>query len=394
VEFLQETEMDEMQTDMVNNIHASGKVLLDTINHVLDFSKVNRKSRSKGRFIKKGKRSRKVRERANSDDNSVDDRSNVCVLSEEVIESIYAGHRVKKHAFGSNTDRHLSMVSMDAPVAIIVDIAWRANWLFDIDTGAWRRILMNLFSNSMKYTKAGFVKISLDVEEDIASRGKQQRSNLILKVSDSGKGISQEFLRHQLFKPFKQEDSLASGAGLGLSIIRHIIQDLGGHIEFTSEQGSGTEATVRLPLPAQSPAPVNSGADAIDEVRDLTLGFKFGLEGFERYPDITEEPTGILSSDIQAAMFLKATTISVLTTWFKMEPSAPNSPFGPSNTNLVMIMEAGLGKKNINDVLEPYCRNREPGSKRPIAVVLCNNYHPTFKIENHDVFDIVHMQQP
>ena len=47
VEFLQETEINKMQVDMVNNIQASGKVLLDTINHVLDFSKVNKRTKEK-----------------------------------------------------------------------------------------------------------------------------------------------------------------------------------------------------------------------------------------------------------------------------------------------------------------------------------------------------------
>lgn len=395
VEFLQETEMTEIQSDMVSNIHASGKVLLDTINHVLDFSKVNRKSKNKTRLTKKSaKRFKKAKERGIAED-SIDDRSDICVLSEEVIESIYAGHRVKKHAFGSNTDRHLSTITMDNPVTVIVDIEYRNQWAFDIDPGAWRRILMNLFSNAMKYTKTGFIKISIAVEDDVASRNKQQRSNLILRVTDSGRGISQEFLKHQLFKPFKQEDSLASGAGLGLSIIRHIIQDLGGHIEFSSEQGTGTEAYVRIPLAAASP-PLSSISepDIIAEVKSVTNGFKFSLEGFERYPDISEQPTGMLSSDVEAAMYLKSTTTQVLTTWFAMELSAMNSPFGTANTDLVVVMEAGMGKKPLNEILEPYCRNRDVGAKKPIAIVLCNNYHPAMKTEPHKVFNVFHLQQP
>lgn len=396
VEFLQETEMDEVQTDMVNNIHASGKVLLDTINHVLDFSKVNRKSKVKNQLSgKSSKRFRMAKERTAALSKSPDETSNICVLSEEVIESIFAGHRVQKHAFGSNTDRHLSVAPVDAPVSVIVDITWRPNWVFDIESGAWRRILMNLFSNSLKYTKSGFIKISLDVEEDIASIGKRKRSNLILKVTDSGKGISQEFLRHQLYKPFKQEDSLSSGSGLGLSITRHIIQDLGGHIELTSEQGTGTEATVKIPLPAQGRPAQLLEPDHLTEVKEQTMDFKFGLEGFERYPDITEEPTGILSSDVEAAMYLRAVTITVLTTWFGMKTSTTSAQHGATNdADIVMIMEAGLGKRSLDDVLEPYCKNRKVASKRPIAIALCSSYHPTIKSQEHPVFDIFHLQQP
>ena len=129
-------------------------------------------------------------------------------------------------------------------------------------------------------------------------------------------------------------------------------------------------------------------------MKAITTGFKFSLEGFERYPDITEQPTGILSSDVEAAMYLKETTIKVLTNWFGMEASAMNSPFGSANADVVMIMEAGLGKQNLDEILEPYCQNRDVGGKRPIAVVLCNNYHPTMKTEPHPHFDIFHLQQP
>lgn len=214
VEFLQETDMTEIQTDMVTNIHASGKVLLDTINHVLDFSKVNRKVKNKKMPRKKSKKGRRQ-----SVDDSAEEKADICLLSEEVIESIYAGRSVGKKAFDSmGHRRQQSKEDKELPVTIIVDIQWRHNWTYEVDAGAWRRILMNLFNNAMKYTKTGFVKISMEIEEDVASARKTPRSNLTLKLKDSGKGISQEFLRHQLYKPFTQEDNLATGAGLGLSM--------------------------------------------------------------------------------------------------------------------------------------------------------------------------------
>lgn len=69
----------------------------------------------------------------------------------------------------------------------------------------------------MKYTTKGFIKVSLAVETDSTIRGRKTKSMLVLKVKDSGKGISKEFLKHHLYKPFTQEDSLAVGAGLGYS---------------------------------------------------------------------------------------------------------------------------------------------------------------------------------
>jgi len=57
-------------------------------------------------------------------------------------------------------------------------------------------------------------------------RGKKIKSMLILKVKDSGKGISKEFLKHHLYKPFTQEDSLAVGAGLGYGKFLFIQENL------------------------------------------------------------------------------------------------------------------------------------------------------------------------
>ena len=107
---------------------------------------------------------------------------------------------------------------------------------------------MNLFSNAMKYTDNGFVKVSLMIEDEPSSRGGRKHSNLFLKVTDSGRGISKDFLRHRLYTPFAQEDSLVSGTGLGVSIVRQIVHDLGGDMHYTSEQGSGTDVVVRCLL--------------------------------------------------------------------------------------------------------------------------------------------------
>lgn len=399
VEFLQETEMTEIQADMVNNIHASGKVLLDTINHVLDFSKVNRRSRNKGLLsTKAAKRLRKSKRRDIIDDAPAEELVDISILSEEVIESVYAGFRVTKHAFGSPADRHLSKTAMDNPVAVIMDIAQRQYTGFDVDPGALRRILMNLFSNSMKYTKTGFIMITIGIEDGIAPRKMQPSSNLIFKISDSGKGISQEYLKHRLFKPFEQEDSLASGAGLGLSIIKHIIHDLGGEINYVSEEGTGTEAQVRIPLIrmplTQSNPAGNIPSDIITEVNGMTEGLKFSLEGFEHYPDISEPPTGILTADVQAALLLKATTKQMLIDWFGMQAGTINSPVEASNVDVVVVMEREMRNRTLNEILEPYSRNRGIGRKKPTCIVLCSCYHPTVKTEPHGIFNIFHIQQP
>lgn len=395
VEFLQETSMTETQEDMVNNIHASGKVLLDTINHVLDFSKVNRKAKNSTRISKSNGRRKKKRslDKSTAAEDDAEENTDILVLSEEVIESIHAGHSIVKHAGSPSSQRSSFISSKDHPIHIITDIRWRQNWTFDIDPGAWSRILMNLFSNAEKYTTTGFIKLSLEIEDEGVARSQKSRESLVLKVRDSGKGISEEFLKHRLFKPFTQEDSLATGTGLGLSIVRHIIHDLGGTIGFTSEQGTGTEVTVRLPLTAQTPAPAKPGhVDIVSEVREATKGFKFRLEGFDRYPDISEAPTGILSPESEAAMLLKSATQSMLVDWFNMEPAPIEN--ADSGVDVIVIMESGLGDVGVKNILDSYDNQLPPKSGKSIAMVLCSGYRPGPKMHTCGKFQIFYLQQP
>ncbi len=392
MEFLQDTSLSEVQADMVDNIEASSKVLLDTLNHVLDFSKVNRKSKNKGSSPAfRSKRSKKVVAHFDSQrqdpNDTVEDIANVCVLSEEVVESIHSGRSVNKRTKGERS----RSLALETPVVVIMDVNYHPSWKFEIDVGAWRRILMNLFSNALKYTKSGFVQVSLFVESDALSRSKKSRSILTLKVKDSGKGISQEFLKHRLYKPFTQEDPLAAGAGLGLSIVRHIVQDLGGEINFVSEQGAGTEATVRIPL-TSIPAGKTVDQEHLAETRKETRGLKYSLEGFDRYPDISETPTGILSSDTEAAMLLKSSVHGLMKDWFEMEAAMPGSD--KSTADVVLIMESGLGGKSVREVLQIYHCALSPVAAKSIAIIFSTTYPTGPKIHSQGRFKILHLHQP
>jgi hypothetical protein len=330
--------------------------------------------------------------RRESFDDESEEKADICILSEEVIESIYAGQRVSKKALGlAGHRRHGSLNKSDAAVTVIVDIQWRPNWTFEIDVGAWRRILMNLFNNSMKYTKAGFVNITIEIEEDVASYSNKSRANLVLKVKDSGKGMSQEFLKHQLFKPFTQEDNLATGAGLGLSIVKAIMQDLGGRIDFQSESGCGTEASVCIPLTERLPKP--DSLKVVNEVREHVQGLKFRLECFDRYPDITETPTGILSAELEAAMMLKSTMQDTLVNWFGMEDASNTVPEAPV-ADVVVVMESGLGEKPLDETLQAHYDAYPEREGKYVAIVLTSSYHSRPKHDIHSHFRVFYLQQP
>ncbi|RDW74114.1 hypothetical protein BP5796_07556 [Coleophoma crateriformis] len=374
VEFLQETEMTEMQADMVSNISSSGKVLLDTINHVLDFSKVNRKLKEKRRKPHRGGKRSKSHSKA-EDSVSKEDLEDVYRLSTEVITSVYAGRNMGKLAQEASGGRRPKLDRADSsqtPVMVIVDAPCRLDFMVEIDAGAWRRILMNLFSNALKYTSKGFVRIKFALEELPPVQGQRARHQLILKVTDSGKGISQEFLRHQLYKPFAQEDSLAVGTGLGVSIVRQIVQDMGGDIQITSEQGSGTEARVRLPLVMGHTGTINPSMTIHAEVCEKVKGITTKFFGFDRYPEISETPTGILSAESEAVLLLKSSVKHIMRDWFDIV-EAPDSAIPDSQIDLQIILESGFSDEALEQKISSFKEARAHATTRTMVMVLSNS---------------------
>lgn len=121
---------------------------------------------------------------------------------------------------------------------------------------------MNLLGNALKYTSHGYVHVTLETAEteQALSPHTVARSMVTLTVTDTGKGISSDFLRSKLFTPFTQENSLSSGTGLGLSIVKSIVSLLEGEIAIDSEVGRGTSKF--LPIILQ-PALLQSFADVV-----------------------------------------------------------------------------------------------------------------------------------
>ena len=104
-----------------------------------------------------------------------------------------------------------------------------------------RQVLINLLGNAIRYTREGRVELNTVIIDD----------RLEFRVSDTGPGIS-ESDRERIFKPFMRLDETGqSGAGLGLSITRHLVDAMGGQIELDSEPGRGS--TFRFTLVATPP---------------------------------------------------------------------------------------------------------------------------------------------
>ena len=105
-----------------------------------------------------------------------------------------------------------------------------------------KQVLMNLVSNSVKFTDQGSLKIAAKILKN---------EKVEVRVTDTGIGIKKENM-NKLFLPFQQIDvSLTKsheGTGLGLHLTQKLVNLLGGDISAKSEYGRGSEFTVTLPL--------------------------------------------------------------------------------------------------------------------------------------------------
>lgn len=182
-------------------------------------------------------------------------------------------------------------------------------------------IPVNLFGNALKYTYQGFVKITLRSDPP-SPRNPSAPYIVTLEIEDSGKVMSDNYLKYHVFTPFVQEDQMAVGTGLGLSIVRQLIRDLGGQINIKSEVKQGTKVTVSVPLLAPSDIPISEISDnesLIADVRSRARGLKLCLIDFDYYPDVDEAPTGILSAQSKSMLALKESLKRMAIDWFEME---------------------------------------------------------------------------
>lgn len=355
-ELLLDTDLSTSQTELIHLVEACVRTLLDTVDHLLDHSKINS-------LVENTKLSNGRRASFHSDDLEHDQdpdftgppgasrmRSgslaskpwpweqptltrfydvDLDVMLEEVVESLYAGYSFQRwcNQRGANPG--------DENVAIHLDIDHTVNWSYYAQPGALRRILMNLFGNALKFTHKGFINLTLtaqpipsrprpsfastDLEDEAEDNGiktdskhspshadpdpyhrkgsrgltmeEQKRSNVILTVSDTGKGITPRFLREKAFSPFQKEDSLTPGPGLGLSIVKQIVDALGGHVIVDSRPGEGTTVRVITPLLHSNPEPSSEERD-IAEHREALKGLRLCLLGFDGVGDGVSDEGG------------------------------------------------------------------------------------------------------
>jgi signal transduction histidine kinase len=163
------------------------------------------------------------------------------------------------------------------------------------DRDRLEKILLNLVFNALKFTPAG---------GHVQMRAEKQGEELVLVVSDTGMGISETNLPH-IFDRFWQADSSSKrkyqGVGIGLALVKELVEIQRGKVEVQSQEGKGTTFTVRLPfqkadaLPEAKP-PDPSQADTAAEGEDPHASSEEWLANLCRRAELFPALTPVQSS--------------------------------------------------------------------------------------------------
>lgn len=308
-ELLRDTSLNVFQADVLRSLETCGRTLLDTINHLLHWTKINHfMSSSKDRH-RLGGDSRPRKGRKSSAMNGmmhIASDIDLDILAEEVVECVYAGHVFQQqiescssgtqspeesHVHFSNKVERMDTAgdttqSSQGSVVVLVDIDPAVGWIFHAESGALRRIIMNLYGNSLKYTRNGFIRVNLYQESSNPPTTQSKDRTIKIVITDTGCGMGEDYIRHRIFSPFAQEDMLSPGAGLGLSLVKQIVKAMRGSIEVKSKLNCGTRVTVTLPMRAvdATTSETEEYKLAVSELSQLRVA----LTGFAGPPDHVE----------------------------------------------------------------------------------------------------------
>ncbi|WP_236720881.1 ATP-binding protein [Paraburkholderia phytofirmans] len=208
VEVLERSPLNADQAEMLSMIHESAGALLQILDDLLDYSKIEA-----GRLT----------------------------IEAEPIDM----RELVDNAVGLLAGR-----AHEKGLKVRVDIAPEVAATLRGDSVRVRQILFNLLGNAIKFTPEGEVDVQVAVVDQTGNA-----QTLEMMVEDTGIGIAPE-VQARLFEPFVQAETSTTrrfgGTGLGLTICRKLIDLMNGTLELRSEPGVGTRMTVRLTMPVES----------------------------------------------------------------------------------------------------------------------------------------------
>ncbi|EYF04795.1 ATP-binding protein [Chondromyces apiculatus] len=228
-----------------------------------------------------------------------------------------------------------------------------------VDPDRFRQVVWNLVSNAVKFTPAGgTVRVS----------ARRETSHLVLVVADTGRGIAAEFLPH-VFGRFEQAEpgtQRASGLGLGLAIVRHIVELHGGTVQVESEgEGKGTRFTVRLPIRAAIRPSDLAPDEGPGQVPCLLGGVR--VLAVDDDPDAREVVTAILQR--AGATVIAAGSVAEAFTSFRRERPA------------VIVSDIGMPHEDGSSLLRQVRALPEPQGGRVPAVALTALAHAKDRVD-------------
>ena len=205
VSLLLETELNASQREYAEAIRTSGSRLLDLLNNVLDFARLD------GEGVQ---------------------------LATEVFDPVLLAQEVAELLAPRAHEKGLDLA--------ILPVQLRLPMLMG-DSGRIRQVLFNLIGNALKFTQTGGILVDLS----------HQENRFTIRIVDSGPGIPAK-AQGQLFEAFRQTDAKDAqndgGVGLGLAIVKRLCDLMGGEVSLESEVGRGTCFTVNLPIEAATTA--------------------------------------------------------------------------------------------------------------------------------------------
>lgn len=204
---LEIAELDPEQLEQVKIISASGNALMDTINDILDYSKF--------------------------ESGNIEVRANRFDLREIVNEAV----NIASSLVGAKNVEVTARFADGVPNFVVMDKIY------------FRQILINILSNSVKFTNSGSVGVFCELSNSA------EQVWIVFRISDTGIGISGEDLK-KVFDPFFQvktdSSAIYKGTGLGLAITGKLVNAMKGTISISSELGVGTTFELRIPLLADT----------------------------------------------------------------------------------------------------------------------------------------------